>query len=97
MTQRCKQTKLDNYWLSAPIETSNRFERLEQESDDEDQGNKSSYKDKIAKPPPIFVDGVGNIQPLIHLLNEIAPNSYAIKILSNDQGYNQVLPNTLQL
>lgn len=38
------------------------------------------------KPPPIFVKGVGNIQPLITLLNEHANNLYEIKVLRNEQG-----------
>lgn len=71
--------------IQVQVEVFNRFESLEQESDAKDQGNKNSLKDKIAKALPNFVDGVGNIQTLIHLLNEITPNSYAIKILNNDQ------------
>ncbi|KNE88947.1 hypothetical protein PSTG_17601, partial [Puccinia striiformis f. sp. tritici PST-78] len=40
---------------------------------------------KIPKPPPIFVDGVSNIQPLYQMLNEIAKDSYDIKIVKSDQ------------
>jgi hypothetical protein len=37
------------------------------------------------KPPPIFISGVVNKQPLIELFNVIAPNRYLVKTLSNDQ------------
>ena len=37
------------------------------------------------KPPPIFISGVTNIQPLIELLNTIAKDKYLVKTLYNDQ------------
>ena len=37
------------------------------------------------KPPPIFISGVTNIQPLIALLNTVAKDKYLVKTLYNDQ------------
>lgn len=42
-------------------------------------------KEKPIKPPPIFVDKVENIQPLISLLNNYAQNNYELKVLNNEQ------------
>lgn len=76
-----KQSKPNTYWLSQPITTSNSFSQLDLEEtlDLKDKVNKST------KPPPIFVDKVNNIQPLIDLLNTHAKQEYEIKILSNNQ------------
>jgi hypothetical protein len=52
--------RTDNYWLNPPTTTSNRFEILDSEEDE----NTSMYevdmtsKEKVFKPPPIFVQGV---------------------------------------
>lgn len=40
---------------------------------------------KHLKPPPIFIDKVSNIQPLIDLLNNHAKNRYEVKVLRNEQ------------
>ena len=37
------------------------------------------------EPPPIYVDGVKNINPLMELLNEIVKERYIIKALNQDQ------------
>lgn len=75
-----KQVKL-NYWLDANVSTSNSFSELETEQ------CKSTEKniEREAKPPPIYVDKVNNIQPLTKLLKEIVPNEYELKILREDQ------------
>lgn len=62
-----KQSRLDSYWLGAPVQTSNRFEALDKE---EQLKNTDSPVDRVPKPPPIYVDRVNNIQPLTQLLNE---------------------------
>lgn len=79
-----KQTKLDTYWLSQrqAIPTTNRFASLEGDNLETEQ---TTATDKINKPPPIFVDKVGNIQPLLNILNEHAHNMYNLKALNNDQ------------
>ena len=61
---------------------SNRFSILDT-NDDNDIDNEPETK--IQKPPPIFVDGVSNIQPLYEMLNNSAKNSYDIKIVSSNQ------------
>lgn len=41
--------------------------------------------DRSIKPPPIFIDRVGNIQLLIKLLNNCASNDYVLKELCENQ------------
>ncbi|KAH9638226.1 hypothetical protein HF086_017318 [Spodoptera exigua] len=79
-----KQTKLDTYWLSQsqPIPTTNQFACLES---DNLEAEETVVEQKIDKPPPIFVDKVGNIQPLLTILNEHAHDKYNLKVLNNDQ------------
>ena len=72
-----KQTKLD-YWLS--VNNNNQFSALQTESDCESNGNNADEID--VKPPPIFVDRVENIQPLVQMLNDCSNNSYELKILN---------------
>jgi hypothetical protein len=42
-------------------------------------------KEKVFKPPPIFVQGVKNISPLTDLLNAKAKDNYEIEVLNLDQ------------
>lgn len=51
--------------------------------------------DKPPKPPPIFVDKVSNIQPLLQLLKEIADGNFDIKVLSNDKV--RIQPQTAEI
>lgn len=74
-----KQTKLNSYWLSAPITTSNRFSGLDVIN------NSSETSQKPIKPPPLFVDKVSNIQPLYDMLNATVTDQYEIKILRGEQ------------
>lgn len=84
--QVTKQTKLKDYWLSAPIKTNNRFENLNEESNENEHvENTNEQNEKSPKPPPIFIAGVVNINPLIQLLNDIAKENYEIKITDNDK------------
>lgn len=82
--QRQKLTKLD-YWLNPNPEmsttNSNRFSIL---SDDE---NKEDNHEKVVhpKPPPLFVAGVKDINPLTTLLREIASNEYTLKIINSEE------------
>lgn len=83
-----KQSKMDHYWLSNPISTSNSFSQLEESEEtqeDQCQQPKQKQTEKSPRPPPIFVDKVGNIQPLVNLLNEHAKDKYDLKVLRNDQ------------
>lgn len=62
--------------------TKNRFESLDNTSNEIAD---SPVQEKLYKLPPIFVDGVSNIQLLTQLLKDIAENDYDLKVLSNDQ------------
>ncbi|CAG4954316.1 unnamed protein product [Colias eurytheme] len=77
-----KQAKL-NYWLATPaVPTSNRFKAL----DDIEQADKSETQaPKPIRPPPLFIDGVKNIQPLMKLLEDVAKEDYEIKVLRGDR------------
>jgi hypothetical protein len=52
-----KQTRTD-YWLSAPVATSNRYEDLDMEEEVDENNQQKESLEKQPKPPPIFVDGV---------------------------------------
>jgi hypothetical protein len=82
-----KQTRTDNYWLNPPTTTSNRFEMLESEEDENTTMNEvgKTTKEKVFKPPSIFVQEVKNISPLTDLLNAKAKDNYEIKVLNLDQ------------
>ncbi|XP_037942832.1 uncharacterized protein LOC119675697 [Teleopsis dalmanni] len=79
-----KQKKLDSYWLATP----NRFEVLDNpDADNQEETSEHAElikESKIPKPPPIFVAGVGNIQPLRALLNDVAPNEFVLKIVGHE-------------
>ncbi|CAG4981216.1 unnamed protein product [Colias eurytheme] len=80
-----KQTKLDSYWLSHSHQTptTNRFSSLE--VDNEQAENNNTPSNKTNKPPPIFVDKVENIQPLLKTLNEHVHDMFTLKVLTNNQ------------
>lgn len=81
-----KQTKIKDYWLNTPIITPNQYAALNQNDDSSVQSSNEADKDeKVPKPPPIFVAGVGNITPLMLLLEEIAKQEYELKVLRNDE------------
>ncbi|KMQ90007.1 nucleic-acid-binding protein from transposon x-element [Lasius niger] len=82
MTRNLKQTKLNNYWLNQPVSTSNSFASLE---DEVQQETNTDLKEKTTKPPPIFIDKVSNMQPLIKLFNYHANGNYEAKVLRNEQ------------
>lgn len=73
-----KQAKLD-YWLGAPaVPTTNSFKELEPEISE-------IQESKPARSPPLFIDGVSNIQPLLKMLEEVALGQYEIKVLRDDR------------
>jgi hypothetical protein len=72
--------KKTDYWLGKALPTTNRFSSVMEETTEEAPAQHTD-----PKPPPIFISGVVNIQPLIELLNVIAPNKYLVKTLSNEQ------------
>ena len=69
---------MQDYWLGGTIPTTNRFRSLSEEQIEE--ADKQSTE---PKPPPNFISGVTNIQPLIELLNTIAKD--LVKTLYNHQ------------
>lgn len=79
-----KQSKLDSYWLSQPIDLTNSFTGLEEEKVQNPSENLPNYQ-RIPRPPPIFIDKVANIKPLIKLLDEHAQDNYTVKVLRNDR------------
>jgi hypothetical protein len=81
-----KQMRTDNYWLNPPTTTSNRFEILDSEEDENTSMNEvdMTSKENVFKPPPIFVQGVKNISPLTDQ-NAKAKDNYEIKVLNLDQ------------
>jgi len=79
-----KQTRLSNYWLSAPVQTSNNFAALDIESDKHQESTESPTV-KPPKPPPIYVGNVSNIQPLTNLLKNTVRDEYEIKVLRENE------------
>ena len=81
-----KQTTILNYWLGQPQvepkESENRFSILDTEDGNDEI---SENIEKIQKPPPIFIDGVEQIQPLYDMLNNVANDSYDIRIVNSNQ------------
>jgi hypothetical protein len=72
--------KKTDYWLEKTTPTHNRFSALTDETLEH-----SPNQSTDPKSPPIFISGVGNIKPLIELLNALAPNKYLVKTVSNYQ------------
>ncbi|GBP97133.1 Nucleic-acid-binding protein from transposon X-element [Eumeta japonica] len=81
MPRRQKQTKL-NYWLAAPVPTSNSFAELET-TDQPKTTDQVTHQ--AVRPPPFFIDKVSNIQPLSKMLESVASGDYEIKILQGER------------
>lgn len=92
---KAKQTKID-YWLDPT--TSNRYSLLDTDSG-LTQETSSEFSEmpveKIKKPPPVFVAGVGNINPLYQLLNEIAAGGYTLRVINHTEV--KIQANTMEL
>lgn len=82
-----KQATVNEYWLGKSNPASeNQFAILDSQAMSSNlQTDANSNLLEHSKPPPIFVDKVGNIQPLMSLLSQCVPNQYEIKSLRNDQ------------
>lgn len=70
-----KQTKMSDYWLQKPIETSNRFDNLNVEEE-------SSQTNVERKPPPVTIYKVGIIEHIHKLLQDITKGQYEIKTVA---------------
>lgn len=81
-----QQTKLD-YWLNLPsTSTSNKFTVLEnKESVENKETAPENSTETLPKPPPLFIAGVKNINPLTQLLNSLIKDKYFLKVLNQDQ------------
>lgn len=80
-----KLTKLD-YWLNprSPSITSNNKFNILTECEDQDQQENEKGPTMI-KPPPPFVAGVKDVNPLYKVLNESAKNNYYIKVINSEE------------
>lgn len=85
---RQKIHKPSPYWLSKADAAPNRFAPLQIQDDTQNAPN----NERLPKPPPIFVDNVSNIKPLILLLKEIAKDQFDLKSLKNQQV--KIMPKT---
>jgi len=89
LQQRTKQTKMD-YWLNLPIATDNRYDLLDEEGNSAQETPSETSEPLVksvtqSKPPPVFVAGVGDINPLYKLLDEIATNNYTLRVLNQSE------------
>lgn len=80
-----KQLKLKESWLN-PTTTENLFNPLFTE-DEEDviETNKVDKVVKTVKPPPIYISGVAEINPLNETLKSVCKQTYSMKILNNHE------------
>jgi hypothetical protein len=87
-----KQKVVIGDWL-ASVASPNRFSVLENEDDTEmsvhaetsNHINSSLPIPVIPKPPPIFVDGVGEMKPLMEQLEITAKDQYVLKVMNSNQ------------
>lgn len=86
---KTKQNMSNSYWLGTV--TSNRFEELT--NNDNVPDNLDSLE-RPCKPPPIFVDKVDNINPLLLLLNQLVKGQYDVKTIKTDLV--KILPKTIE-
>uniref|UniRef100_A0ABD2WZG3 C2H2-type domain-containing protein n=1 Tax=Trichogramma kaykai TaxID=54128 RepID=A0ABD2WZG3_9HYME len=88
-----RQMTLTGYWLSNPLPTKNSFSPLENESpedgvveaqsEDGEMAAESNPTDTKIKPPPIFISGVQNVNPLKLKLSEIAEKTRSMCNICN--------------
>lgn len=77
---REKLTTLD-YWLNPPSSCSNnRFQLL---TEQEDVPDETPHPEP--KPPPLFVAGVKDVNPLLNVLNTTVANSFYLKVISAEE------------
>lgn len=75
-----KLTRLD-YWLNPPsISSNNRFQLLSETEVLAEETPKSQ-----PKPPPLFVAGVRDVNPLMKVLNDTATNEFYLKVISSEE------------
>lgn len=80
--QKDKQSRLD-YWLNPQSSSpSNRFQLL---SEDESVKVPAEKPIPQPKPPPLFVAGVKDVNPLLKVLNETVINQFYLKVISSEE------------
>lgn len=77
-----KQNTLNSYWEERNNSNQNRYAPL---ASDENTNEDTENSEPIAKPPPIFVDKVEHLEPLVTLLKNSTPNQFEVKSLRNNQ------------
>ncbi|XP_053968589.1 uncharacterized protein LOC128870017 [Anastrepha ludens] len=77
---KAKQQKV-SYWLS----NENKFDALSMDDNNELKADKIPEKEKPLKPPPIFVDRVENIHPLLDTLNEFDSYNYELRVIGSNR------------
>jgi len=88
-TQNSKQIKLHDYWLNPPpLQTTNRFDALTEE--DQDEGGEKATN-KSPKPPAVLIAGVHNIKPLKELVT-VSGDDFELKVLNGKSKFNQNPP-----
>jgi hypothetical protein len=79
-----KHTKNTQHWLHPPsTDTSNRFSALWKQT--AQIANTTPTLNIPPKPPPIYIQYVTTIPPLLQLLEQVAPHKYETKALSNNK------------
>lgn len=93
-----KQAKMSDYWLNSnPIQVKNRFLALPRDNSTDKDNTETGEQNVISsesKPPPVFVEGVGDINPLIVELEKVAKDGYTLKSVNNDLV--KIQPNSSQ-
>lgn len=79
-----------DYWLNPTIETSNKYSLLNTDEDIIHESlpetlDPSNNIGRQTKPPPIFVAGVGDINPLYRLLGDVAPYKYILRVINSTE------------
>jgi hypothetical protein len=77
-----KHAKPSEHWLNPTI-TSNRFTAIQ--PDEEPKKPPLPGKETTPKPLPIYISNVTTVPPLIQLVDQIVPQHYEIKALTNNQ------------
>ncbi|KMQ86444.1 nucleic-acid-binding protein from transposon x-element [Lasius niger] len=76
-----KQTRIADYWLSAPVSVANEYKYLDNQESEESESIDTVKPIKT----PIFISRVNNISPLLNMLNLITKDNYTFKVQNQEQ------------
>ena len=81
-----RQTTIKNYWLNSPVPVSNTFSVLNSNNETESKAEKptETKHDNSPKSPPIYVNSVHNVKPLMEVLAKIDAK-YTLKTISTTE------------